>query len=307
MMYRELRTKQPSILIVDDTPTNLDLLADILEDDYRIKVTTHGKTALAIAAGEDRPDLILLDVMMPEMDGYEVCRQLKLLPQTKDIPVIFITGRNEVNAEKMGFSLGAMDFIIKPFDLHVVRARVYNHIHLKIKTELLESMTFLDGLTNIPNRRHFDTFLDAAWRQAQREQNPISLVMVDVDHFKIYNDHYGHRAGNISLQKVADVLVSQLKRPLDFTARYREDKFVLLLPDSDSKAAQHVADRCREQIEALRISNAHSTTKNVLTISLGLSGIIPTQEQHPMILLEQAELMLSQAKTEGGNCIRAFV
>lgn len=209
-MYREVRAKRPSILIVDDTPTNLDLLAKILEDDYRIKVATHGRTALAIALGDDRPDLILLDVMMPEMDGYEVCRQLKLLSHTKDIPVIFITGRNEADAEKMGLSLGAMDFIVKPFDLHVVRARVYNHVNLKIKTDLLESMIFLDGLTNIPNRRHFDTALDAAWRQAQRERNPISLIMVNIDHLQTYNDHYGYRAGNIGLQKVADVLVSQL-------------------------------------------------------------------------------------------------
>lgn len=303
-MYRKLRAKQPSILIVDDTPTNIDLLSEVLESDYRIKVATNGRTALAIATSEDSPDLILLDVTMPDMDGYEVCRRLKQLPHTKDIPVIFITGHNEAGAEKEGLGLGAMDYIVKPFDLHVIRARVYNHVNLKIKTDLLEAMTFLDGLTNIPNRRYFDNALNMAWRKAQRDQSPISLIMVDVDHFKTYNDHYGHRAGNIGLQKVADVLFSQMKRPLDFTARYSGDQFALLLPETADEAAQYVAERCREQIEALRISHAHSTAKDVLTISLGLAEIIPTQEQQPIMLLEQAEQMLSQAKAEGRNCIQ---
>lgn len=305
-MHHKLQTKQPLILIVDDTPSNIDVLAETLESDYRIKIATHGRDALNIAAHQDRPDLILLDVMMPEMDGYEVCRKLKQTAYTKDIPVIFITARAEADSEKMGLNLGAMDYITKPFDVHVVKARVYNHINLKIKTDLLESLALMDGLTNIPNRRHFDNELDKTWRQAQRAQSPISLVMADVDHFKAYNDHYGHRAGDLCLQKVAETLSSQMKRPLDLAARYGGEEFVLLLPDTDAKGAQSIAERCRKQIEALAIPHRHSETQDILTLSLGMASITPSQMQPSIDLLDRADQMLYQAKTQGRNCVRVF-
>lgn len=176
---------RPMILILDDTPTNIQVLAEALCSDYRVKVATSGKVALAMANNpESRPDLILLDVMMPEMDGYEVCRRLKQSPATQGIPVIFVTAKNDVADEEHGLRLGAMDYIVKPFRLAIVKARVQNHINLKMKTDLLETLALVDGLTGIPNRRRFDEVLDNEWKRAQRGCSALALIMADIDYFK---------------------------------------------------------------------------------------------------------------------------
>lgn len=153
--------KKPLILIVNDTPTNIQVLAESLRADYRVRVAGSGKAAFEVIGKAGAPDLILLDVMMPDMDGYEVCRRLKQAPATKNVPVIFVTAKADAVDEEYGLNLGAVDYIAKPFHLPIVAARVRNHIDLKIKTDLLESQAMLDGLTNIPNRRRFDETLES--------------------------------------------------------------------------------------------------------------------------------------------------
>lgn len=200
---------KPMILIVDDTPANIQVLAENLIKDYRIKVATSGKAALEMLVNAPLPDLILLDVMMPEMDGYAVCRHLKAHPPTSSIPVIFVTALNASSDEERGLNLGALDYITKPFYLPVVKARIRNHIRLKQTADLLEAMAWIDGLTGIANRRRFDQALENEWKRALRNQWPLAAILVDVDFFKAYNDNHGHGAGDLCLKQVASYWLPQ--------------------------------------------------------------------------------------------------
>jgi len=294
----------PSILIVDDMPANIRVLADTLKSDYRVRVATSGTKALEIAASEPPPDLILLDVMMPEMDGYEVCRRLKGDPRTSHIPVIFVTAKDEAEEEALGLGLGAVDYITKPFHLPIVRARVRTHVNLKRKTDLLESLALLDGLTHIPNRRYFDVALQREWARAAREGTPLAVVMVDVDHFKSYNDHYGHGQGDECLRRVANALRARLQRPADVAARYGGEEFVLLLPDTDTEGALVLAESCRAAVNDLRILHAYSDGADHVTISLGVAATHPPDES-ANLLLARADEALYRAKSEGRNRVRA--
>lgn len=291
----------PLVLLVDDVLTNLFGLVKVLKDSYRLKTANSGEDALQLANAPEKPDLILLDVMMPGLDGYEVCRYLKDNPATRDIPVIFITAKGEVSDQEYGFNLGAVDYITKPFELPIVRARVRTHVHLKQRTELLERLAMLDGLTGIPNRRRFDTMLDTEWRRALRDQGALSLLMMDVDHFKAYNDHYGHGAGDECLRRVARALRDALMRPADFLARYGGEEFAVVLPACDRAGTQQVAENLRAVVAALAIPHAYSGTADRVTMSIGCATQTPGQDERPGILIETADHALYQAKQAGRN------
>ena len=203
----------PKILIIDDEHNNLLILNKILKDDYETITATNGFDGLEAATNEHTPDLIILDIMMPEMDGYEVCRKLKNHEKTKDVPIIFLTARGGAKNENRGLDLGAVDYITKPFHPLSVTARVRTHLKLKHKTDLLESMVSLDGLTEIPNRRRFNEVFVAEWRRSIRTKTSIVLLIIDIDFFKQFNDHYGHAVGNECLKKVAQAIQAAIHRP----------------------------------------------------------------------------------------------
>jgi len=292
---------KPLILIVDDTPTNIQVLAEGLKADYRVKVATSGKSALEVVARQGVPDLILLDVMMPDMDGYEVCRLLKQNPETTNVPVIFVTAKNEVSDEERGLQLGAVDYITKPFHLSIVRARLKNHLKLQLMTKLLETMAWLDGLTCIPNRRRFDEALETEWKRTQRTGTPLSLILVDIDHFKEFNDHYGHGAGDACLKKVASTLASSVTRAGDLAARYGGEEFVLLMPETDIDGARLLAEQLRNSTEEQRIPHERSTASSWVTISAGYASVIPSPGGDASKLLAEADRMLYCAKKFGRN------
>ncbi|MCA1772486.1 MAG: diguanylate cyclase [Halomonas sp.] len=294
--------KESTILIVDDEPTNVHALAKLLKNDYRIQVANNGEKALAIARGSKQPDLILLDIQMEGIDGYDVCRQLKESSQTNTIPVIFVTGQNTVSDEEKGFNLGAVDYISKPYHPTIVRARVGTHMSLKIKTDLLEQIAMLDGLTGIPNRRYFDEQCQKEGRRALRETLPCSLIMMDIDHFKGFNDHYGHGAGDDCLQKVARALANTLSRPADMIARYGGEEFVALLPNTNSEGAGKVAEDLRSAVESLAVIHEYSSAARVVTLSLGVATL-DTDGDDTMLseLLKQADGALYKAKEGGRN------
>ncbi|CAK0771736.1 two-component system, chemotaxis family, response regulator WspR [Gammaproteobacteria bacterium] len=296
---------RPLILLVDDTLTNVFGLVKALKDTYRLRTATSGADALQLANAPEKPDLILLDVMMPDLDGYEVCRRLKGNPTTQDIPIIFVTAKSEVSDQEYGFNLGAVDYITKPFELPVVRARVRNHLNLKQKTELLERLAMLDGLTGIPNRRRFDEVLEIEWRRALRNSFPLSLLMMDVDHFKLYNDHYGHGAGDECLRRVAYALKNALLRPADFVARYGGEEFIVVLPECDQEGTRKVAEKIRTMIWDLSIAHAHSETADRITISIGHATRIPLPNEGPDTLAKTADQALYQAKQEGRNRVKS--
>ncbi len=298
-----IENAKPLILIVDDTPTNIQVLAENLIQDYRIKVAVSGEAALDAIARQGLPDLILLDVMIPGMDGYEVCRRLKSDPTTSAIPVIFVTAMNEATNEEYGLTLGAMDYITKPFYLPVVKARIRNHIRLKQMTDMLEAMAWMDGLTGIPNRRRFDQVLDREWKRAQRNYLPLALIMLDVDYFKAYNDSHGHGAGDICLKQVASLLAEMPVRSTDFVARYGGEEFVMLLPDTDADGARRIAEQLRLNIESMCIAHAGSGISEWVTISAGYAALIPQSQQAASLLLDEADRLLYLAKDAGRNCV----
>lgn len=175
-----IQNKQ-TVLVVDDEPLNIKVLSQALSPWYRVKAATNGADALRIASSDDQPDLILLDIAMPDMSGYQVCEQLKSTLGTKDIPVIFITGKNSNEDEARGLELGAVDYITKPFSLPIVMARIRNQLLLKIKTDMLEQLVSIDSLTELANRRRFDEVLEQEWRRCMRNGIPLSVIMIDVD------------------------------------------------------------------------------------------------------------------------------
>jgi diguanylate cyclase (GGDEF)-like protein len=291
-----------TVLIVDDQPTNIHALASLLKADYRILTATRGEKALELSQGEQAPDLILLDIVMPDMDGYETCRRLKDNETTRSIPVIFVTALDHDKDEEQGLNLGASDYISKPFNPAIVRARVRNQVNLKLKTDMLEKISLQDGLTEIPNRRYFDQKLAEEWARSSRNDQSLALLMVDIDQFKPFNDHYGHGAGDECLRRVAQALRRVPTRATDLVARYGGEEFVVLLPETDTRGAQHVAQAMLEAVRSLEVTHDYSDVAPHVTISIG--GAIQSR-QHPKPSAEDlkkaADTALYQAKTNGRN------
>ena len=289
------------ILIVDDMPTNIRILGEALRKDHAVSIATSGEQALAAALGGDPPDLVLLDIMMPGMDGFEVCRRLKGDPATKSIPVIFVTALNEDLDEERGLSLGAVDYITKPFSLPVVLARVRNHLELARKTRMLERLALVDGLTEVANRRSLDEALEREWRRARRSGTGLAAVVCDIDHFKAYNDNYGHGAGDICLRQVAQALARAVSRPGDVLGRYGGEEFLALLPETGLEAARDVAERMRLAVYDRALPHAHSSAADRVTLSLGAAAMTPDGEHEPADLLKAADQALYRAKKAGRN------
>lgn len=289
------------ILIVDDAPSNIELLAGALARDYTVIFATSGEKALELAARPDRPDLILLDIEMPGMDGYETCRRLKDEPATRDIPVIFVTASTGIEEQIRGFSLGGVDFITKPVQIPIVQARVRIHLNLKLRAELLEQQAALDGLTGIANRRQWNEVYAREWRRARREHLPISVLMIDTDHFKDFNDYYGHGAGDDCLRQISSVLSMALRRPGDFIARYGGEEFSVILPGCGLDDARAQAERMRGLVQALHIPHAMSSAAATVTVSIGCACTLPQEDEGYQQLLEEADRALYAAKSAGRN------
>ncbi len=302
----ELESKRHKILVVDDSAENIDALDSLLKDDYMLSSATSGEMALQMAK-KDLPDLILLNIIMPGMDGYEVCYQLKSDEKTKDIQIIFVTSRDEDIDEAKAFNLGAVDYITKPFKSLQVQARLKTHINLKAKTDMLEKLVSLDGLTGIYNRRKFDEMLIQEWKRAQRHDALFSLILIDIDHFKQFNDNYGHAQGDECLRKVAECLYAFASRPGDLVCRYGGEEFGVILPNTGIDGAQCVADNLRHQVETLYIVHEYSQTCEHVTISLGVAAVSPHDEKKsPHELIETADSMLYASKENGRNQVNSI-
>lgn len=293
-------TAKSRLLIVDDERINLVALSGLLRTEFELLIATDGDQALRLAH-EQQPDLILLDIVMPGLDGHAVCRQLKSDPVTQGIPVIFITARTDAEDETRGFDLGAVDYIAKPFNDRVVLARVRTHARLKRQSDLIERMVLLDALTGIPNRRAFDLAFEREWQRCRRAGTALSLLMMDVDLFKQYNDHYGHGPGDVCLTRVAQALAACARRPGDFVGRYGGEEFVALLADADATTALHQAERLLEAVTTLEIPHAMSKVGSVVSISIGIATALPGDGIDIPTLKAQADRNLYQAKAEGRN------
>jgi diguanylate cyclase (GGDEF)-like protein len=286
------------ILIVDDIAGNIQLLNMVLQEDYEVFFATNGEKAIDLCRTK-MPDLIMLDIIMPGINGYEVCRRLKADPYTQDIPVIFVTSRDEVKDEAQGLNLGAIDFIHKPISPPLVKARVRNHLKMKHQADYLRRLSNIDGLTGLANRRYLDETLERLIRGRARTGQPLALIMLDIDYFKKFNDCYGHIAGDDCLQRVAKLLANAVVRPDDLVARYGGEEFALVLPDADIDGAAKIGANVIDSVRAAQIPNENSPIAPYITISLGLAVINPDLTTTAAMLLTTADELLYQAKRDG--------
>jgi diguanylate cyclase (GGDEF)-like protein len=295
--------RKPRLLIVDDQPANIQALYQVFAADYQVFMATSGPQALGLCR-DQQPDLVLLDIQMPGMDGFEVCRQIKADAALQDLPVVFVTAHSEPQVETQGLEIGAVDFISKPFNPAVVRARVKTHLTLKLQGDLLRQMVFIDGLTGVYNRRYFDERLALEFHRAKRNGSMLSLMVVDVDYFKRYNDCYGHLAGDEALRAVAATLRGQLKRPGDLVSRYGGEEFACILPETDLAGALCLAQEMEAAVRAAQIAHARSDVCAQLTVSLGVASWRPQGNRlaEELIVAADQQLYLAKSKGRGRAC-----
>ncbi|WP_163833570.1 diguanylate cyclase domain-containing protein [Spartinivicinus ruber] len=291
-------SKPGRILIVDDEPINIRVIHQVFSKYHTVFMATSGMQAINFLQ-KNSVDLILLDVVMPEMNGLTVCQQLKSSKETADIPVIFVTGHNSPEEEDACWYAGCVDFIHKPFNIHTLIHRVRSHLQLKFQTDLLKELAFFDGLTGVANRRYFNEHLRHEWRRCARNSKPLSLILLDIDHFKAFNDTYGHQYGDECLQKVASTIIKIPQRAGDLVARYGGEEFTITLPETALSGAVNVAKGIEASIRDLKIQHKSSTTAHVVTVSAGVATWVPDNDISPKLLIEQADRLLYQAKAQG--------
>ena len=293
-----MNTEPQKVLVADDDAINRDVLCELLQPEYTVLLAKNGAQALERAA-RHVPDLVLLDVMMPDMSGYEVLRRLRAAPATEHVSVIFISGLDRPEDEAAGLKMGASDYIAKPFNATVVLARVALHLQLVRQRRMLEHLANVDGLTELANRRRFDEVYALEWQRARRTGEPLSLALLDIDCFKQFNDLYGHPAGDRALRAVARAAGSHMRRPADLAARYGGEELVLLMPGTDGGQARHVADTIREAVALLAIAHAGSRAAPYVTASIGGATCEPAGGETASALFEAADAHLYQAKQAG--------
>jgi diguanylate cyclase (GGDEF)-like protein len=335
-MSKSFPFEKDNILIVDDKLDNLRVLSTILtEEGYQVRKALNGQMAL-IACQTKQPNLILLDINMPEMNGYEVCERLKANPETSNIPVIFISVLDGVTDKIKGINLGAVDYITKPFQFQELVARIENQLTIqRLRTELsstnqklvqqnalllleierrtkaeialqeanqkLHELVWSDSLTQIANRRYLDDYLQREWQRAAREKISLSLLLCDIDYFKSYNDTYGHLAGDACLKRVAQAIDSTVRRPADLVARYGGEEFAVVLPNTSFEGAVRVAENIKSYFEKIKIYHPASGVSKYLTLSIGIATSIPSHHFSPETLLANSDRALYAAKLRGRN------
>jgi two-component system chemotaxis family response regulator WspR len=313
------------VLLVDDQPIIVEavrrMLADFHEIEFHAVTDAH---AARPAALRHRPTVILQDLVMRGADGFDLIRTYKDDEALRDIPVIVLSSREEAKLKAHAFAVGAHDYLVKLPDQLELAARIRHHARgyisalqrdaawrslrasqeeLARANEELRRLAALDGLTGIANRRLFDEAALAEWQRGRRQRTPLALLMCDVDHFKLYNDHLGHPAGDLCLKKMAAVLTGQLKRPADLAARYGGEEFALLLPNTDLAGALRVGEACRAGLEQLKLPHP-GAPGGVVTMSMGVACVVPGDEDGPGALIARADAALYGAKRDGRNRVR---
>lgn len=310
-----------TVLLIDDQAMIAEAVRRSLssEEDVEFHYCQDPTKAIKLAS-EINATVILQDLVMPEIDGLMMVRYFRVNKSTAKIPIIVLSTKEEASIKSEAFKLGANDYLVKLPDKIELIARIRYHSQAYISqlerdeafialeesraklaeaNRTLQRLSSLDGLTGIANRRSFDETLQKEWNRAMRNEKSIGLIMLDIDFFKLYNDHYGHQGGDDCLKKVANGLESAIHRETDFLARYGGEEFSAILPDTDLKGSMKVAEEMRQSIRALRLEHAKSKVSDIVSISIGVSALIPQKGDNPDILVAASDQALYKAKEKG--------
>ncbi|MGR3218523.1 MAG: diguanylate cyclase domain-containing protein [Candidatus Anammoxibacter sp.] len=296
------------ILIVDDDQFTREILAEILQsENFVVQTAENGAAGYDKFCIDKNIDLVITDLAMPEMGGLELIQKLRL--KDANVPVIDLSGNDDISNVLTALKKGANEYLVKDSNIEdtilisvnkVLEERRLEEENVRLMN-LLERRASLDGLTDIPNRRKFDEMLASEWYRSQRTTSPISLILMDIDFFKRYNDNYGHTSGDSCLTNVAKTISDTLERPTDFAARYGGEEFVVILPGTPSDGAASVAENIRKSVLDLEILHEKSDVSNYVTLSLGVATMTPEQDILPTTIVEAADKFLYQAKDSGRN------
>jgi len=323
-----------TILIIDDSKSDRDLLELILNKSGYDNVVTAASVGEGMVHLTNDIQLVLMDVMMPDVDGITGCAMIREQKLYFDLPIIIVTSNKDISTLELAFETGANDYITKPFNKLELLARVRVALNLKSeidkrkkreqelecltvqlselteelkeKNQILQKLSTMDSLTDIANRRKFDEVLEQTWKRVQRNKGTISLIMLDIDNFKAYNDNYGHQQGDIVLKQVAQAIKEIPKRVDDLVARYGGEEFAIILPDTTVEGAIAIATLIQERIQQLQIKHEYSGVKDVLTVSLGICSFPSCHNLTSKQLIERADIALYEAKKSGGNDVYVF-
>ena len=290
-----------NVLIVDDEPMSRMLLESILESVFTCATVESGEEAISYCEA-NLPDLVLLDMNMPDIDGLDVCTALKASPETNHIPVIFVTSTMDIESENACWEVGASDFVMKPVNASTLTHRIKTHLQNKLRTEFLEMMTFHDQLTGLYNRMYLTNEIPLLIKQVARDNGTVGAIMIDIDYFKLFNDTYGHLEGDICLQKVAQIISDTVKRPKDAVIRFGGEEFLVVLPYIDHQGTKLVAHQLVEAVAHAKIPHGKGI-ENRVSISAGFAVWKATDvvEDDVAALIEDADISLFEAKELGRN------
>ncbi len=310
-------TEEATILVVDDQPANLKVLLSFLKDHcFQIRIAEDGERTLQVLENY-QPDIILLDVMMPGMDGFETCRKIKENKNTANIPVIFMTALDNIEDKIAGFEAGGVDYITKPFQQIEVLTRINTHVRLRRKElelekaldevirqqKLFKKLSITDDLTGLYNRRHLNNILGQEFQRSKRHHNDLSCLMLDLDHFKKVNDTFGHDFGDVVLRNFASTL-KEFLRSSDYAFRFGGEEFLLVLPETDIQGAMRVGEKIR-----LRMANniiADDMVSTIVKVSVGVASVHHNKPADKDALIAFADKALYSAKMNGRNRVCAY-
>ncbi|MEA5576298.1 PleD family two-component system response regulator, partial [Anabaena sp. UHCC 0451] len=306
LMKATLEKNQSLVLIVNDEPFNRQEMRLALEDDgYQVAEAKNGAEAINVFR-QLRPDLVLIDALMPYMDGFECCHQLLSVDSNKHTPVFMITVLEDQQSIDYAFQVGVEDYLIKPIHWPILRQRVRRSIErsqlqqkLAVDNQQLQQLVNIDALTKVANRRRFDEYLSLAWQCQIRDQQPISFILCDVDFFKSYNDSYGHLLGDRCLYEIAQAMQNVVQRPADLVARYGGDEFAIVLTNTNQEGAAYLAEKICFAVRSLAIPHENSQVSSHVTLSVGLSTLIPQPNSSCEEIIAAADLVMYQAKLSG--------
>lgn len=294
------------LLLVDDAEENIHALANLLRRFYLVDVVTKGEDAVKLVQRR-RYDLVLLDIVIPDLSGFEVCRQIKKNAETENIPVIFFSGSQQSESERKCFTLGAVDYIQKPVSFDNLRSRIERHLETHKTISALYHFSYVDTLTGLANRRAFEGRFEEEYHRAERERQFLSAVMIDIDQFKLYNDHFGHLAGDNCLKTVAEAMADTSKRSGDLICRVGGEEFTALLPNTDIDGAEVYANKLRERVEQLFLEHAPNAVNDFVTVSVGVATCKAGKLKNPYELIFRADQRLYSAKQHGRNRVESVL